>query len=185
MSNQQLPLDFNRLVGRNLQRFRKAAALSQADLAEHLSARGFPFQQQTILKVEKGARPLKFDEVVAIGEILGVPVTALNEEYSESQEIAAATAQLNNAAAAMSMRRRQIAELEEQISHDDELMRDAMRRLEESGVMGADRLRAREYGEELLEIARKGPPMTSADLHANAERLSHIASKSGRSDADE
>jgi ribosomal protein S2 len=72
--------------------------------------------------VEKGIRPLKFDEAVAIGEILGVPVTALYEASSENREIAAAVAQLNDAAEAINMRRRQIAELKEEIRHNEELI---------------------------------------------------------------
>ena len=44
--------DFNERVGSNVQRFRKAAGMSQADLAHALSQRGASFQQQTVLKVE-------------------------------------------------------------------------------------------------------------------------------------
>jgi transcriptional regulator with XRE-family HTH domain len=120
--NQQEPISFNRRVAANVARLRKAADKSQALLAHELALRGLPFQQQIIANVEKGIRPLKFDEAVAIGEILGVPVTALYEASSENREIAAAVAQLNDAAEAINMRRRQIAELKEEIRHNEELI---------------------------------------------------------------
>lgn len=69
--------DFNGAVGQNLQLLRKAAGLSQADLAEHLSARGYPFAQQTVLKVEKGTRPLKLDEAAQIADVVGVTISDL------------------------------------------------------------------------------------------------------------
>jgi transcriptional regulator with XRE-family HTH domain len=128
---QQEPTDFNHRVAANVQRLRKAADKSQAQLAHELALRDLPFQQQIIANVEKGIRPLKFDEAVAIAEILGVPVIALGSYSAENPEIAAAVAQLNSATADRSMRRRQIAELEEQIRQDEERMRDARRRLEE------------------------------------------------------
>jgi hypothetical protein len=46
--------------------------MSQSELAHELALRGMPFQQQTILKVEKGARPLRLEEADAIARILGV-----------------------------------------------------------------------------------------------------------------
>ena len=64
-------------MGLRLQRFRKSAGLSQAELAQELAERGLPFQQPTILKVEKGTRPLKVDEAVIIAEILNLPVADL------------------------------------------------------------------------------------------------------------
>jgi transcriptional regulator with XRE-family HTH domain len=60
--------------GRTVQRFRKAVGMSQTDLAQALTERGASFQQQTVLKVEKGSRPLKLDEAALIADILTVPV---------------------------------------------------------------------------------------------------------------
>jgi transcriptional regulator with XRE-family HTH domain len=75
--SQPSPTDFNQRVGENLHQIRKAAGLSQADLAERLTARGLSFQQPTILKLEKGSRPLRLEEASAIAEELGVNVAAL------------------------------------------------------------------------------------------------------------
>jgi transcriptional regulator with XRE-family HTH domain len=110
VSNQQVPTDFNRRVGANLQRFRKATGMSQDGLAHELARRGLPFRQQTILKVEGGARPLKFEEAAAIAEILGLASADLLFVYSEEQERADATAQLEEALAGIAASRRRFEE---------------------------------------------------------------------------
>ena len=69
--------DFNERVGANVARYRKAAGFSQAELARRLGALDFPVQQPTVLKIEKGTRPLKFDEASSIADLLGVSVTDL------------------------------------------------------------------------------------------------------------
>jgi hypothetical protein len=51
--------------------------MSQADLAAQLTVRGFPFHQQAILKVERGTRPLRVEEVSAIADIFGLATVAL------------------------------------------------------------------------------------------------------------
>ncbi|PVB45679.1 XRE family transcriptional regulator [Mycobacteroides abscessus] len=69
--------NFDKLVGVNVQHYRSAAGMSQADLAARLSESGERIHQQTILKIEKGARPLKFSEAIRVAHELGVPVTRL------------------------------------------------------------------------------------------------------------
>ena len=69
--------DFNERVGANVRRFRKIAGLTQAALADRLRRQGHPFQQQTVLKVEGGNRPLKLEEAAELAEILTTPVEAL------------------------------------------------------------------------------------------------------------
>lgn len=82
------PREFDRHVGRNLQLLRKAAGLSQAELAARLADRGLHFQQPTVLKVERGSRPLKFEEAFAAAQILGVRVADLfgSEEDTRALE---------------------------------------------------------------------------------------------------
>jgi transcriptional regulator with XRE-family HTH domain len=128
VDSQQSSTNFNERLGRNLLRFRKAANISQAALADQLEKRGFPFGQTTIVKVEQGTRPLKAEELVAIGEILEIPTSALLE-YTDAEERQAATAQLENAVAGIVARRERIAELEDEIRHSEILKREAERRL--------------------------------------------------------
>lgn len=54
---------------------RKALGLSQAAIARHLSDMGFAgWCQQVVAKVESGKRTLKFDEAVALSDLLGLPL---------------------------------------------------------------------------------------------------------------
>lgn len=68
---------FNAVVGQNVQRLRKLTANSQEGLARDLAARGLSLQQQTILKIEKGQRPLRLDEAVVFADALRVTVADL------------------------------------------------------------------------------------------------------------
>jgi transcriptional regulator with XRE-family HTH domain len=130
VNNQQVPIDFNVRVGGNLQQLRKEKGMSQTDLAQELTERGFPFQQQTILKIEKGARPLKLEEAQVIAEILGVHPVLLSD-YSNADPATVARAQRQNGLAGIAERHQQIAELEREIAHYNILVRDAERRLAE------------------------------------------------------
>jgi transcriptional regulator with XRE-family HTH domain len=78
-----LPTAFNQRVGANLQLHRKAKGYSQSDLAMLLEQHGLPFQQQTILKIEKGARPLRLEEAVVIAEILEIDLNALTQQFGD------------------------------------------------------------------------------------------------------
>ena len=134
VTNQQSSIDFNRLLGANVVNARKAAGLSQADLAKLLTERGFSFQQPMVGKVERGERPLKADELVAIAEILDVKPAALLEE----SEFVAAVSQLRNTSAQIGVRRSQIAAIEAEIQRYETLMDEAELRLAELGAVKHD-----------------------------------------------
>lgn len=69
---------FDISVGKNVQAMRKARGMSQTDLAEHLlRLTGTNYHQQTILRIEKGERPLKLSEAMAVAKAFGVPPTVL------------------------------------------------------------------------------------------------------------
>ena len=68
----------DQLVGRNVQKFRKARRLTQEQLAERLLRnQGVPLRQQVLAKVEQGSRPLRLNEAAAIARELEVSVDAL------------------------------------------------------------------------------------------------------------
>lgn len=79
MSTDQVD-EFDEQVGRNVQELRKARGLTQTELAERLAARGLPFRQQTVVKVEKGQRPLRLQEADAIASVLAVDIDVLADE---------------------------------------------------------------------------------------------------------
>jgi transcriptional regulator with XRE-family HTH domain len=82
-------------VGHNLQRIREARGVSQADLAARLGKLGLPFHQQTILKVEKGQRPLRLAEAQAIATVLGVDLKLISA--GEDEEVLLATDRAHDA----------------------------------------------------------------------------------------
>jgi len=62
------------LVGANIRQLRTAAGLSQGELASRL---GESYRQQTLLKIEKGSRPLRLTEAAVLAKVLGTTVDAL------------------------------------------------------------------------------------------------------------
>lgn len=56
----------------NLRRRREAEGLSQDELAQRMTERGFGFSQATVWKIEQGKRPVKISEMVALADALGV-----------------------------------------------------------------------------------------------------------------
>lgn len=67
------PLEGEALVAHNLKVLRKAARLSQEDVAERMNRLGFKLHQTQIAKIENGTRPVRFDEVVGLAKALSVP----------------------------------------------------------------------------------------------------------------
>ncbi|WP_168581632.1 helix-turn-helix transcriptional regulator [Gephyromycinifex aptenodytis] len=74
---------FDALLGVGIQQIRESMGLTQARLAEAMVARGHAWHQQTVVKTEKGLRPLRFVEALALADILHVDVTALDGRRRE------------------------------------------------------------------------------------------------------
>ncbi|HME78927.1 MAG TPA: helix-turn-helix transcriptional regulator [Mycobacterium sp.] len=72
LSGLYTPQDIDSLIASNVQRYRTAKGLSQAELATAMSHDGYHIHQQTIQKIEKGSRPLKYSEAVRICNVLGI-----------------------------------------------------------------------------------------------------------------
>lgn len=64
--------DAERRIGRNLRRIREALELTQQDVAERLREKGHRFHQTQIAKIERGERPLRVNEWLAIAEVLKI-----------------------------------------------------------------------------------------------------------------
>jgi transcriptional regulator with XRE-family HTH domain len=112
--NQPDSTDFNERVGAHVRFYRLARGMSQAEMARFLQDQGFPFQQPTILKVEKGSRPLKFEEAEAIAHILGIDTMLLSLPDNGSTEVA--RHDLQNAMQQVARAETRIAELERELS---------------------------------------------------------------------
>src|SRR5215217_5323917 len=119
MASQSVSIDFNQRVGTNLQLHRKAKGYSQSDLAGLLEQRGLPFQQQTILKIEKGSRPLKLEEASVIADTLGIELSALTEQFG-NDAIASAATEVLQRAAVIARQDKSVEELREKRLREDE-----------------------------------------------------------------
>lgn len=73
MTPQDVPYDF----AANMRRFRLAANLTQADLANEMGLLGLPMHQVTVGKMESAARPIAVVEVAALAEIFNVEIAEL------------------------------------------------------------------------------------------------------------
>ena len=75
--------DDDTLVGYQVKAWRSLRAMSQADLAQRMTLAGHPMQQQTVLEVEKGSRPLLLTEAVVLARILGADLVSLTTSSRE------------------------------------------------------------------------------------------------------
>jgi transcriptional regulator with XRE-family HTH domain len=57
----------------NLREYREQLALSQDELAQRMTERGFGFTQATVWKIEQGKRGVRIAEAIALVDALGLP----------------------------------------------------------------------------------------------------------------
>lgn len=65
------------LVGDNIRVLRRAAGLTQAELAEAMAEIGFRWVRQTVAETEAGRRDAKVEELVAIAAYFDMPLSAI------------------------------------------------------------------------------------------------------------
>lgn len=58
-------------IGADVTAARERSELSQRDLASGMTGRGFKWSQATVSQVEKGTRPLRFNEAQHLAELIG------------------------------------------------------------------------------------------------------------------
>jgi transcriptional regulator with XRE-family HTH domain len=94
-------LDIDKNVAVNLRMQREVRQISQEELAQRMTDRGFGFSQATIWKIEQGKRPVKISEMVGLGAALGLlswstltdePASARHEAQMERAHRGAAEA---------------------------------------------------------------------------------------------
>lgn len=78
----QAAVDF----GRRVRQFRKAAGLTQQQLAERLSEWGRSYHQTTVAKLEAGNRPTTLEELIPLAAALGVSQRQFFEEPSPADQ---------------------------------------------------------------------------------------------------
>lgn len=65
-----LPADIDHNIAVNVRELRERSGLSQDELAQRMTDRGFGFSQATIWKIESKQRPVKVSEAAALGNAL-------------------------------------------------------------------------------------------------------------------
>ena len=74
------PVDLEATVAKNVRWLREGRGISQQQLGSDLYLHGFGMHQTTVAKLEAGEKPLRLNEVAAIGAYFGVPVESLWQE---------------------------------------------------------------------------------------------------------
>ena len=78
MEERRQPYEWwEKMFGQRVREWRKARNWSQEYLAEELNLHGFDMHQTTVAKIERGTRPLRVSEAVAIASIFSVPVLSV------------------------------------------------------------------------------------------------------------
>jgi transcriptional regulator with XRE-family HTH domain len=83
----------------NLRRYREIQAMSQGELARRMGARGFPFYQQTVRRIEEGRRKVSVGEGKVLAAILGATLEDLTQptpELDAAQAVLSAASRLQN-----------------------------------------------------------------------------------------
>jgi transcriptional regulator with XRE-family HTH domain len=71
----------------NLRAIREERGMSQGRLAEEMAARGWPWRQQTVTRVETGRRMVRLGEAKAVAEILETSLDMLTMRTDEARTI--------------------------------------------------------------------------------------------------
>ena len=78
--------DIDQNIAANLRTYREAGRISQDELAQRMADRGFGFSQATIWKIERGQRPVRASELVALADSLGImTATSLTHQPDAAQ----------------------------------------------------------------------------------------------------
>ncbi|MGY1845534.1 helix-turn-helix domain-containing protein [Modestobacter sp. SYSU DS0875] len=95
--------DLEFVIGQRIRALREAQGMSQAQLGQKLASLGFPMEQPTVYKLEKGTRPIRVNEVAAAAAVLGVEIEDLlspqmgADHHLARVNLSAATARLDGA----------------------------------------------------------------------------------------
>lgn len=82
-----MPDDAEQRFAANLPLLRERQGISQVKLAQEMAARGWPWRQQTVTRVENGQRMIRFGEAMALASILGVSLNRFTRPVSEVIEV--------------------------------------------------------------------------------------------------
>ena len=82
-----LPDDTEQRFAANMRLLRERQGISQVKLAQEMAARGWPWRQQTVTRLENGQRMIRFGEATALAEILHTPLERFSRPVSDASEV--------------------------------------------------------------------------------------------------
>ena len=154
-----------RRFAENLRTAREDKGVSQVKLAQEMAARGWPWRQQTVTRVESGHRMVRLGEALAVAEILGtnvVMLTASTRETSAVQLLAESTSRVKEAFG-------QITKWTEALLHAQLQLRTTLGEVERAGY--DDSTLVREVAGEGAEVALLAPEQAVSEARGEAEAL--------------
>ena len=81
------PDDTEQRFAANVRLLRERQGISQVKLAQEMAARGWPWRQQTVTRVENGQRMIRFGEATALAGILHTPLERFTRPASEANDL--------------------------------------------------------------------------------------------------
>jgi transcriptional regulator with XRE-family HTH domain len=152
--------------------------LSLQAVSERLAELGRPILPSGLSKIEQGDRRVDVDDLVALAAALETVPSALLVEPPQLDDEGASAEEYNatlgaafdalKRCEAVGVSRYEVVEWPNQVDAATQRLTTALDALSR---------RRSEFGEALSEVARKGPPLTSEELWANAELLTGRRSK--------
>jgi transcriptional regulator with XRE-family HTH domain len=124
-----------RRFAENFRSARDAAGLSGRQVADQMRQRGFPFHQQTVVRIESGEQRVRIGEGTALAHIVGSTLDAL----TRPPELALLAADIMTAARKVREQKRELASLTRRHEVDVGNLRRFLAKAQESGA--ADKLR--------------------------------------------
>ncbi len=109
----------------NIKRWRERKGLSQDALAQQMADLGFPFHQATVYKIEKGERPVRLVEAMALSALLDQYLFGLTEEPVDDETYTAqeAKAALSKAKVTLAVAEADLAAKERDVEQERLVLR--------------------------------------------------------------
>lgn len=148
----------------NIRRWRERRGLSQDALAQQMADLGFPFHQATIYKIEKGERPVRVVEALALSALLDQNISDLtagpidDETYTRAQVQAA----LGQAKIVLACAESDLAAAEREVDKQQLELRRKERKLSTERLHARAAREAVEDLAKLVKASRKGGSATIA-----------------------
>jgi transcriptional regulator with XRE-family HTH domain len=80
----------------SLKSLRDAKSMTQADLAEKMSMRGFKWHPATVYKIENGERQVQLAEAVEVARILDISIEEMTQESQQLRDLRSAYESIRN-----------------------------------------------------------------------------------------